>query len=177
MKENVLRVKNPVPITVFKIIVLTSIIISVILIPLMFVNFSDKYEKIQTFETKQEVYNSKGYSAAKQSVEKILEKETINNIESISWLLQGRKATDEIVYLKITYDSNQTINTKYFCYLTYWSSLFHYYTYDLEEITNKQYEKELMSWLTISDEEKSLLAREKSYDEFAISVILEEAKK
>ncbi len=177
MKKNVLKVKNPVSITVFKIAVIISFVITAILIPLMFISTNDSYEKILTLKTREEVYDSKAYSAARRSVEEILDKETIDNMESISWMLQGQKATDERIYLKITYNSNQTINTKYFCYLTYWSSLFHYYTHDLEEITNKQYEKELTSWLLISDEEASLLAREKSYDEFAISVILEEAKK
>lgn len=150
------------------------ILITVGLFGATFIKPLNAIEVSQNYIDESSVRNSKAYTYAVSAVSSVKEIEEIDDIQAIMWIYIWQEKTESLsVYIKVEYMSGGENNIRCYSYIMRknqngWGKQIK------SEIEVAEYNKKRALWMTLKDEKDAAWAKEKRYNEYAISIILKE---
>ena len=182
------KFKTPAKLKIVTCLHYVSVVIILVIFATMFIKPADAYEATESYATVEDVKNSRVYYDTIRALKWILtEKEAGNSmvsINSIHWISQETEPNAiyermSKTYMEVSYNNGAEDIT---LYLTVSCAAYRNTGYSkgsswsISEITEKDYVRSKSAWLLETDKEAAAWMREHEYDDFAIGVILEEAR-
>lgn len=167
VKKKKIKIKNS-PAMIVGRIFLYLVLACIVAVPIALLIPCEK--EMESFETEQEVRESKHYMCARTALLYILEDDTITELKSISYISGSGQFYDGVV---IKYKSDDELIVRYFAYSYNGSGKL-----KVQECNDSRYRTIIIfDWFSIFDPTSLEEPGERVYNEFATDVILSDARR